>query len=161
MDILNNKEPYILTTVSMLSILIMNMLVFIIDKLGISNKKSIIAYIVLSLVSIIVALSSIKDETVDTSFNILSKKSVGNSFIYLVTQKGNGGNIKASITIENNTITKIDIEEQYETKAYYKKVEDANYLDTLIKNQKNISNVDTVTGATISSTALKKMVENR
>ena len=64
------------------------------------------------------------------------------------------------IYINKDTITKIEILENNETESYYKLIEEANYINKLINNQKNIENVDTVSGATISSTALKKMVIN-
>lgn len=153
----------------MMAILTMNMLVFIIDKIGnLSNFKARYLTISISVLIIIVMLLSYNislsykniDTTKDENYNIISKKKDNNKFIYVVTEKGNGGNIKASITFEKNKIASIEILENSETSAYYKKITDSKYIDKLINEQANIDNVDTVTGATISSTALKKMVIN-
>ena len=61
--------------------------------------------------------------------------------------------------VQDNTVIDIEIIKQNETPSYYKLVEDVNYIDKLINN-KNVEKVDTVSGATISSKALKKMVIN-
>ena len=47
-----------------------------------------------------------------------------------------------------------------ETKSYYQLILDNDYINKLINKQSNLEEVDTVSGATISSTALKKMVIN-
>ena len=52
------------------------------------------------------------------------------------------------------------IVEEHETDAYFQMVMDANYIDTLLKNQEKIEEVDTISGATISSKALKKSIIN-
>jgi len=61
--------------------------------------------------------------------------------------------------IEEGKIIGMEILEHNETSAYYKKVMDSNYIDKLI-NSVNVNEVDTVSGATITSSALKKMVIN-
>ncbi|MBP3460977.1 MAG: RnfABCDGE type electron transport complex subunit D [Bacilli bacterium] len=146
------------------SILTMNMFVPLLDRIGSSNKfaykKALIPliaiFILLALLSINIGNSFNTSEKEDSNFKILEKT---NSY-YIVTEKGNGGPIKAKIYIDKDTITKIEILENNETESYYKLIEEANYINKLINNQKNIENVDTVSGATISSTALKKMVIN-
>lgn len=145
------------------SILTMNMFVMLLDRLGSSNKiaikKIMIPLIICTILIIGVSINignKYTKEQIDTNFNIIEKT----DNYYIVTEKGNGGPIKAKLYIDKNKITKIEILENNETASYYKLVEDTNYINKLINNQEKIDNVDTVSGATISSTALKKMVIN-
>ena len=144
------------------SILTMNMLVFLIDKVGL--KKNIKKFSIILTVLFICLLgisygvsTKFKVSETDPNFNIISKEINNNIYTYVVTEKGYSSNIKAKIVI-NNTITSIEILDQND--SFFSKVEDVNYIDTLIKGQANLSEVDTVSGVTISSTALKKLVIN-
>lgn len=145
------------------SILTMNMFVMLLDKIGSSGKIAINKIIVPLIISIILIIgisinigNKYNKTTSDTNFNILEKT----DNYYIATQKGNGGPIKAKLYINNNKITKIEILEHNETASYYKLVEESNYINKLINNQEKIEEVDTISGATISSTALKKLVSN-
>ena len=145
------------------SILTMNMFVMLLDRLGSSNKyaikKIIIPLIILSILIISISINignKYNKKGTDSNFKILEKT---NDY-YIVTEKGNGGPIKAKLYINNKEITKIEILENNETPSYYSLVEKNNYINKLINNQMDIENIDTVSGATISSTALKKMVTN-
>jgi electron transport complex protein RnfD len=146
------------------SILTMNMLVIILDIVGAKAKfKSSYIYVpIIIMIALILSFSlyignSIKPtSTVDEKFSIINKEKTGNITVYKVSQKGFHGPIKATITINNGNITKIDITEEEET--YWDAIESNNYLDKLINGQKNIDKVDTVSGATISSNALRYMV---
>ena len=147
-----------------ISILTMNMLVFIVEKISvnISFKKNNYLYYLVPLISIILILGftmNFDKNSEDKNYKIISKEFNNNTATYIVTQKGNGGNIKASIMIEEGKIISMEILEHNETSAYYKKVMDSNYIDKLI-NSVNVNEVDTVSGATITSSALKKMVIN-
>lgn len=146
------------------SILTMNMFVMLLDRIGSSNKYSIkkIAIPLIIGLSLLIGISIYignrfnHPNDKDYNFKLIEKT---NDY-YVVSQKGNGGPIKAKLYIKNNEITKIEILDSNETENYYKLVEEANYTDKLIQNQNNLKNVDTVSGATISSTALKKMFIN-
>lgn len=145
------------------SILTMNMFVMLLDRLGSNNKiaikKIMIPLIICTILIIGVSINignKYNKEQKDNNFNIIEKTDK----YYIVTEKGNGGPIKAKLYIDKNKITKIEILENNETASYYKLVEDTNYINKLINNQEKIKDVDTVSGATISSTALKKMVIN-
>lgn len=149
------------------SILTMNMLVFIIDKIGVKTrlnyKKAIIPFtLLLSLILLlpinIASKYNVDIDEKDPNYNVISTDINNNETIYLVTQRGYVGDIKAEITISNNKIVKIEILEQNE--SFYQKVMDADYINKLMNEQNNIENIDTVSGATITSTALKKMVIN-
>lgn len=141
----------------MLSILTMNMLVPIIEKLGL---KKYVPILIVSIIALILPFMTIKPKTIDTNYNIISKNNRGNTFVYIVTQKGNGGDIKGEITFKNNKIINIEILENNETKSYYQMVMDKDYINKLIKNQDKLKELDTITGATITSNALKNMVIN-
>jgi len=149
------------------SILTMNMLVVIIDKIGlktkINPKKSIIPFVLLftliiGLPVLIASKYQTSNEIKDPNYNIENVQEVGNNVIYVVTQKGYVGNIKAEITINNSKIVNFKVLEQNE--SFYQKIIDSNYINKLINDINNIQNVDTVSGATITSNALKKMAIN-
>lgn len=146
------------------SILTMNMFVMILDHIGSSDKKTIkkifipliISLILIIGVSIHIGNKFKSPDNTDPNFKLIERT----SDYYIVSEKGNGGPIKAKLYIKDNKITKFEILESNETESYYKLVEETNYIDKLIKNQDNLKNIDTVSGATISSTALKKMFIN-
>ncbi len=147
------------------SILTMNMFVFIIDKIGVKikfSKKwlilplSIILILGLS-ISISVGFSYQKTSEVDPNYKIISKDQNDNQTIYMVSEKGYGGNIEARITFEDGKILEILIVNQNE--SFFQKIVDADYINKLVSSD-DVANIDTVSGATVSSTALKKMVIN-
>lgn len=151
----------------MLSILILNMFVFIFDKIGVAArfkfKKSIISFLVAWVLimglSIYIGNSyNTNGQTVDHNFNIVSKEVKEHETLYIVNQKGFSGIIKASIIISNDKVTKMEILEINDD--YYSKLMKENYLKQLIKNQSNLEEVDTISGATISSLAIKNMLIN-
>ena len=145
-----------------IAILTMNMFVFIVEKLSVKFKNKYIYLMPLVVVMLLLAFSikvnTNKVET-DPNYEILSKEVRGGTAKYIVTEKGNNGKIKASIEIKDNKIIKMEILEHSETSMYFEKVLNANYIDKIIYSD-NLSNMDTVSGATISSTALKKMAIN-
>lgn len=149
------------------SILTMNMFVPMLDIFGSYARgkasKYIIVFIAFVIIGVGITYSIGKSYKVivkdDPNFNVLDKVEENGKLIYRVTQKGNGGPIEAKVTIEDNKIIEIEIIKQNETPSYYKLVEDANYIDKLIGN-KNLEDLDTVSGATVSSKALKKMAIN-
>lgn len=149
----------------MTSILTMNMLVFILDKIGSRSRvdfsKAILSFVIVWSLLVYFSVNiagSFEAAPSDTNFNIIEKKVVGGDTRYQVTQKGFAGLIKAEIIFRNDHITEINIIEENE--SYYQKIIDADYINKLITSQNQISNVDTVSGATVSSTALKNMVIN-
>lgn len=150
------------------SILVMNMLVFILDKVGCKSRFNFIkslpyfifAWVIMIAMIFGLAISRRTDANKDPNFNIVSKEVKNNQTVYVVTQKGYGGSIKAELKIENDKIVAIEILSNRETKDRYQLVLDSNYLDKLIQNQDDIDNLDAVSSATVTSTALKKMVIN-
>ena len=92
--------------------------------------------------------------SIDNDFNIIEKNTRNNITTYVATQKGFKGNIKAEIKIENNKIIEYKILECNDD--YLSIIEKNNYLEKL----KNNPEIDTVSGATKTSTALKKLIIN-
>lgn len=149
------------------SILTMNMMVFILDLLGakvkFNVKKIIIPCIVLlvlitTMTVVIANKKNVKDENIDPNFEIIDKVTSGNITTYTVTEQGYSGKIKLEIKIENDKVVEIEVIEVND--SFFDKVMNANYTDTLKNNQDNLEECDTVSGATISSRALKKALIN-
>lgn len=150
------------------SILIMNMFVFMLDKIGIKSRFNFIKclpwfiFVCVIIIISMIGLASTKRtiDNKDPNFNIISKDKMVDKTIYVATQKGYGGNIKAEIVIENDKIVSVEIISNNETKDRYKLVEGSDYISTLINNQNDLDNVDTVSGATVTSNAIKKLLIN-
>ncbi len=150
------------------SIITMNMLVFIIDKIGVRarfNLKRSIPYfsvlaILILVISCYIGLSYQKgtDTETDPNFEIYSKEVNGNTVTYMVGEKGYSSTIKAKIVITNNNVTSYEVLEQND--SYYSKITQANYINTLVKNQAKLNDVDTIAGVTFTSNGLKKMLIN-
>lgn len=143
------------------SILTMNMLVVILDKIGaiarFNFKITLIPFIIawILILGLGIGISkNMKTEKKDTNFNIVEKKKEGNKTTYIVTQKGYSSTIKAKIVIDNKKVTELTILEQND--SFYQKVEDENFINRIKENPE----ADTVTGATITSTAIKTMLKN-
>lgn len=150
------------------SIITMNMLVFIIDKIGVRarfNLKRSIPYfsvlaILILVISCYIGLSYRKgtNTEIDPNFEIYSKEVNGDTITYMVGEKGYSSILKAKIVITNNNVTSYEVLEQND--SYYSKITQANYLNTLVKNQAKLNDVDTVAGVTFTSNGLKKMLIN-
>lgn len=146
------------------SILIMNMFVFILDKLGIRTNNYIKKLIISLLVSILVCIpiifkinDSYKTSSVDQDFNIIDKKEDNGILTYIATEKGFKGNIKAEIKIKDGKVISYEILEVNDD--YYSIVLNDDYTSKLISTN-DIDNIDTVSGATRTSTAMKKLIIN-
>ena len=151
----------------MTSILTLNMFVPILDRIGITNgssfKKALSYILILMLVSLCICYKisyNIKHPNKSNTFNILNIVKEKNKTIYTVSEKGHGGLIKGKATFSNNKIVNFEVIENNETASYYQKIENEKYIDKLIKNQNNINEVDTISGATVSSSAIKSMIKN-
>ena len=150
------------------SILIINAVVFLLDKIGMRSRfnfiRSLIWFVFVWLiiigVTIGVALTRKTQDNKDPNFEIIDKTMRDNITVYTVTQKGYGGKIEAVVQIENNRIVSIEVTSHRETANRYQLIIDSNYITQLIDNQDNLDNVDTISSATVTSTALKNMLEN-
>ncbi len=147
----------------MFSILIMNLFVFILDQVGSKSRFNFthaiipffLAWTLILGLGVYFGLNVGKEKT-DSNFHIISKEKNQNEFSYIVEQKGYAGNIKARIVIQNYSVSSFEVLEQNE--SYYKRVEKADYIEKLLENQKHLEQVDTISGATKTSTALKNML---
>ena len=145
------------------SILTMNMFVFILDKIGRKSQihfwkcvlMFVIAWAIIIEASIFIGNKYDKRNHIDSKYKIVSKKVLQDGYQYIVTYDGYASKIKASIEIKKDKITKFEVIEQNE--SFYNKIEQANYIDKLLKEQQKIEEIDTISGATITSTAIKKI----
>jgi len=148
------------------SILTMNLLNPLLDKIGFKIKfdmKKIfipLSILLILMVGLIININNKFNTSVvgDPNFNIISKDIVGTKVTYVVTEKGYGGNIKALVEFNNNKLVKFEILEHNE--SFYSKVKSEDFINKLISNVNNVENVDTVSGATITSSSLKKLLIN-
>lgn len=151
------------------SILFMNLLVFLFDKIGVKakyNKKKayipILILIILFSSSILVISNKLKDTKNNESNNeiksveIIEVKEDGNKKIYTVSSKG-WGIIKATVDVVDKEIKSIIVTDS-STETQWNEIEKANYILEVINNQKNINDLDAVSGSTKSSDALKNIV---
>ena len=157
----------------MTSILFMNMCVFLIDKFGVQikfNKMKIAIPILLLVIAGITSVYLVNDKykiepvekdpnnKKDTDFKVESKQE-NNNIIYTVTQRGFSSTIKAKVVFGlAGDIINIEILEQDD--SYFNKIEEANFVNSLREGSPNVSEIDGVSGVTITSNALKKMIEN-
>lgn len=153
------------------SILFMNLLVPIFNKWTIKyrfNNKKYIPLIVVIIVGILLAFyigNNIKNNKVETPIvktylNIINEERIGNETIYQVKYRGftNKEAIEAKITFSNKTIIGIEITNILD--HYYDSyIKNTGYLNTLIINQSDLSQVDTISGATYTSKYLKDMIK--
>lgn len=146
----------------MASILIMNIFVFILDKIGSTARFNfkitlipfLLAWILIISLSLGISMKLNKPEEQDPNFSIISKEINDKKTTYIVTQKGYSSTLKAQIIIDDKKITEFKILEQND--SFYSKIEENNYIEKL----KEDNEIDTVSGATVTSTALKKMLKN-
>ena len=144
------------------SILTMNMFVMILDKIGSISRFNfrvaivpfIITWVLIIGLSFVISIKFDNKVEKDVNFNIVSKDVDGSKISYVVTQKGYSSTLKAKIIINNGVVEEFNILEQND--SFYQKIEDVDYVSKLKKD----SDIDTVSGATITSTALKKMLSN-
>lgn len=147
------------------SILIMNMFVIMLDRLGAKARFDYKKVVVLVLVEFALVLglslyiAEAKNVTVivDPNFEIVSKEDSGSKKIYVATQKGYSSTIKARVTIADNKIESVEILEQND--SFYSKVEESKFVEKF-KGKTEVEEIDTVSGATITSNAIKKLVNN-
>ena len=148
------------------SILTMNMFVFILDKTGAKARLKfqnalipfVIVWVAIISIGLYIANSYQKTDLTDPNFKIVQKNVSNNQTKYIATQKGYVGLIKAEIIIKDNSITKLEIIEQNE--SFYQRIIDADYANKIIEQQNNLKDIDTVSNATVTSSAIKKLVIN-
>lgn len=146
------------------SILTMNMLVFLIDRLGVkvkfNIKKIILPLTLMILLSFGLSLyisNTIKDTgKKNDRVQIINKEQSGSKTIYTLTTKG-WGLIEAKVELQKGKVTKIEILNS-STETQWSEIEDNDYINTLINKQSDIENVDTISGTTRTSKALKDMI---
>ena len=138
------------------SILFMNMLVGLFDKISIN--KNYIYLIILITISMLLSfyistnLYKVKKEE---DIKILNKVQIDESYVYTVSSKG-FGLIEAEVKIKDSKIIDIKILNN-SSETYWFEIENNDYLNKLIKSN-NINDIDTISGATFTSKGLKDML---
>ena len=148
--------------------MIVNPIVIILDKIGVQSRfnfiKSVIWFFLIAIVIMVTIflLASTRrvEGNLDPNFELISKENINNQTVYNVSQKGYGGRIKAEVIFENDRIISIEITSHHETPNRYQLVIDEDYINKLISNQNDLESLDTVSSATVTSNALKKMIAN-
>ena len=79
---------------------------------------------------------------------------------YTGSATGHGGKVSVTVTVKNGNISSIDVTEQKESKDYWQKA--IAIIEKLLGrgNDSAVADVDTITGATLSSAAIKEAVQN-
>ncbi|HOO67853.1 MAG TPA: RnfABCDGE type electron transport complex subunit D [Bacilli bacterium] len=149
----------------MTSILFMNLLVFMFDKIGVKmmyNKKIKFILIFAMLVIFAGVYFAITNRIANgnesnNNTEVINTKEEDTTKVYTVTAKG-WSLLEADVTVENNQIVSIDVTD-YSGETKWDKIESADYINQLIVNQEYIDNLDAVSGATYTSTGLKNIVK--
>lgn len=145
------------------SIILMNLFVPLFDKIGSTSRfelsKSLIWF---TIVWILIIFTGVYISRINknTNFNLISKEVINNQIIFVATQKGYGGEIKAKVVFENDKLVDYEIISHSETKERYSLIEKNNYINKIKDNYNNLDDVDTVSSATITSKALKDLIKN-
>lgn len=153
----------------MTSILFMNMLVPLFDKIGLYfkyNFKKIVIIIIIFVILIISLIIHISDNInenkkgstseINNKVTIVEVKEEGNKKIYSVTSKA-WGVIKADVEVIDGSIKSIIITDS-SGETQWNEIEKNNYIYKVIANQNNIENLDAISGSTFSSEGLKNIV---
>ncbi len=146
----------------MISILLLNMFIPLIDKICVkmSFNKWYELILILVLASLPFIAKEYKEEVKDDrDFKVIEKKDDKEFTKYIVSKKGFGGDIKAEITMQDGSIISVDILESYESTDRMDLINDAKYIKQLIASQSALDDVDAISGATITSNAIKKMIK--
>ena len=154
----------------MTSILFMNMLVPLFDKIGIYFKYNfkkiwilIIIFVLLTILTIFNISSNINDSKnnggtseLDNKVTIVEIKRESNKKIYSVTSKA-WGVLKADVEVIDKRIESIVITDSSD-ETQWNEIEKNNYIYKVITNQSDIDALDAVSGSTYSSEGLKNIV---
>lgn len=155
----------------MTSILFMNMLVPLFDKIGVYFKYNFrkIWIIVITFVLVTALLifnisnninySKNKKPTseLDDKVTIVKVNTESDRTIYSVTSKA-WGVIKANVEVINGEIKSIVITDS-SSETQWSEIEKNDYVNKVIANQNNIDNLDAVSGSTFSSNGIKNIVK--
>lgn len=154
----------------MTSILFMNMLVPLFDKIGVWLRYKIknvyipiLLYLILSVLLVVTIVSYINNNKVDNiddvgnKVTIIETRKEGNKTIYSVSAKG-WGVIKADVEVVDKEIKSIIVTDNSGETQWNELVKE-NYIYRVITHQKDINNLDAISGSTFSSEALKNIVK--
>ena len=140
----------------MISIIILNITVPFIDKMDfIANTNKLVLLIpVIVIIGGLVFLLIPRNNTKEV--NIITRDVKDKQITYVAEAQGNDDFIKAKIIIDEGIVKSYEVLEVKDT--YFSTVKNNNYIDKLINGQNDVDKVDTVSGATITSNTLKKIL---
>lgn len=151
------------------SILLMNLMVPHVNRIAnkASFSKKILRRMYLGIIALVLYFSItigydlyiVSNDDSDPDFEITSKIESEHNTIYIVTQKGFSSTLKAEISIDQDgNIMMIEMIDAND--SFYYKVEEEDFIIKLIEYQGDYENLDTVSGATKTSSSLLRMIEN-
>lgn len=152
------------------SILFMNLLVPIFNNYTIKNHNKnkcaplIFFVIVAILLSGYIGFNIKNNDNAskkDEYLQVINETVMGNTYTYDIKYKGftSKESIEATVTIQNDYI--IDIMVTNTLDHYYDShIKNTTYIKDIINNQNNLDNVDTISGATYTSSYLKEMTKS-
>lgn len=142
------------------SILTMNLIVGLINYFSIktkNNKKIVwIGLTLLSIIAIVLINFTMYVEEVEEVNYIEEKEVTSDGVRYVITKRGFSSDITIELTIKSDKITKIEVLSQND--SYYATIEELNYVNEFKTNVNNISDIDTVSSVTKTSTTIKDIV---
>ena len=152
------------------SILFMNLLVPIFNNYTIKNHNKnkcapLIIFVILAiLLSCYIGFNIKNNDNAskkDEYLQVINETVMGNTYTYDIKYKGftSKESIEATVTIQNDYI--IDIMVTNTLDHYYDShIKNTTYIKDIINNQNNLDNVDTISGATYTSSYLKEMTKS-
>lgn len=152
----------------MLSILSVNMLVAILDNIGVKVKFDVkkciipLAILVILVISISLYIGLSKTKSIDdktNSLEIVETVNDGNKTTYTLYSNGYIGKIKLKVIFNSNDIASIEIIE-HQDNEFVSQVVSGGLIEDLISNNGDINNVDSVSGATFTSKYLKQTISD-
>ena len=152
------------------SILFMNMLVPLCDKIGLKLKHNmkyiwililvLLVIVYISIINIVIDVNKNKEgnnDVINSKVKIIDVKEKDSNKIYSVTSKG-WGLIKADVEVEKGTIKSIIVTDN-SGETQWNEIEKNNYIYKVINNQNNIDKLDAISGSTYTSDGLKNIVK--
>lgn len=149
-----------------ISIIIMNMVVFILDKIGYQSrfnfKKSLVPF-VLAWIFILgsgfcIGYKYSSMLLTDPNYIINSKETNGDKIIYNISQKEELVNIDAILTIIDGEI--INYELMNSEDDWFDKIKEVNYIEEILKKQFDLDKLNDIEGIEPVSQTLKKIAHN-
>ena len=93
---------------------------------------------------------------IEKDYNIISKEENASGTIYEISKRGFVADILVRLTVLEGVVSEYEVLSHQE--SYYEDIINANYIDYLVSNQELKEDLDTVSGATVTSDVLKDIL---